>query len=272
MFKLDENATIQIVKNALLNIDSVIDKLVQVLGQDITTQGVWSVVNRAIQVSISIAMVLVTLFWLVTFLNEILERDWRNISLMWMARKILILIFAQGLVRSAPDLICWIYNFISWAMQQYNIGLGASNLFSQIDFSAFKESLKDMGFCEHLWLRLEIFIPAILIRLVSLIIQGMVWFRIMQICLLTIISPISLSTFVNDRHSGAFAFIKEVIAVCGQSIIMILACELYKGVVVQICTNTVADVSNIWQLVASTFVLLITVAGSQKMANLFLGR
>ena len=153
MFKLDADKTIQIVKNALSSIDSVIDKLVEVLGQDITTQGIWTVVNRAVQVSISIAMILVVLFWMISFFNEILERDWRNISLMWLARKILILIFAEGLVKSAPDLIMWIYNFISWAMQQYNINLGSSNLFSQIDFSAFKESLKDMGFCEHLWLR-----------------------------------------------------------------------------------------------------------------------
>ena len=272
MFKLDPNVTVQIIKNALSNIDSVIDKLVQVLGQDITTQGIWTIVNRAVHVSISIAMVLVVLFWMMSFLNEILERDWKNISLMWMARKILILIFAEGLVKSAPDLILWVYNFISWAMNQYNINLGASNLFGQIDFTAFRNSLEDMKFTEHLWLRLEIFIPSILIRLTSLIIQAMVWFRILQICLLTIISPIPLATFVNDRHSGAFAFIKEVVAVCAQAIIMILACELYKGIVVQIVGNTVSDVGNIWQLTASTIVLLITIFGSQKLANLFLRR
>ena len=32
MFKLDPNVTVQIIKNALSNIDSVIDKFVQVLG------------------------------------------------------------------------------------------------------------------------------------------------------------------------------------------------------------------------------------------------
>ncbi len=272
LFKIDPEKTVQMVKNSLSSIDSVIDKLVAVLSQDITTQGIWTVVQTAVEVSTSIAIVLVVLFWLVTFLNEILEKEWRSLSLSWYFRKLCVLIFAETIIKCAPDVIIMIYNFVAWAMQQYNINLGASNLFNSIDFTAFKDSLEGMGFCEHLWLRVEIYVPSILIRLAGAIIQIIVWFRILQICMLTIISPIPFSTFVNERHSGVFAFIKESIAVCGQAIIMILACELYKGMVVQIVGNTVTDVGSIWQLCVATLVLLITIMGSQKLAGLFLGR
>lgn len=272
LFKMDPEKTVQAVKNSLSSIDSVIDKLVQVLSQDITTQGIWTVVQTAVEVSTAIAMVLVVLFWLVSFLNEILERDWRNLSLAWYFRKICCLIFAETLINSAPDIIIMIYNFTAWAMQQYNINLGASNLFNSIDFTSFKESLDGLGFCEHLWLRVEIYIPSTLMRIASAIIQITVWFRILQICMLTIISPIPFSTFVNERHSCVFAFIKEAVAICGQAVIMILACELYKGMVVQIVGNTVTDVGSIWQLCVATLVLLVTIMGSQKLAGLFLGR
>ena len=272
LFKMDPDNTIQTIKNSIMQIDSVIDKMVNVLSQDITTMGMWNVVRSAVTVSTSIAMVLVTLYWLITFLSEILEKDWRNLSLSWYFRKIVILIFAQGLITAAPDIVITIYNFIGWAMNEYSIGIGASELFKNIDFKEFKAYLETLGFTKHLLLYIELFVPVIIMRIVGLVIQLMVWYRILQICLLAIISPIPMATIVNDKHSGVFSFLKEVIAVCGQSIIMLLGCELYKGIVMQIMSNSIQNVGSVWQLCLSTIVLLTTIIGSQKLAKLFLGR
>lgn len=272
LFKMDADNTIQTIKNSITQIDGVIDKMVDVLSQDITTMGIWTVVRSAVTVSTSIAMVLITIFWLTSFLSEILEKDWRNLSLSWYFRKIVILIFAQGLVNAAPNIIITIYNFVGWAMNKYSVGIGASELFKNINFTEFKAYLETLGFCKHLLLYLELFIPVIIMRIVGMIIQLTVWYRILQICLLTVISPIPLATSVCDRHSGVLAFLKEVVAVMAQSIIMLLGCELYKGLVIQIMSNNINNVGSVWQLCVSTVVLLTTIIGSQKLAKLFLGR
>ena len=274
LFDLSVDGVLRDISEALSSIDTVMNDMVNVLSQDIITQnvGTWQMVNKAVQISQTIALVIVVAYWLIGFINEITDMDWRNLSMWWYFRKIIQLILAKALIDIAPDLCITIYNFVGWALKEYgNIGT-TSSIFSSIDLQGIKEMAKDMNFVDKVFFKIDMLIPKFAIWICGIIIQVMAYARILQICLMTIISPISLASIVNGRNSGAFNFIKEYVSVVSQAVIMLLSFIIYKGVVQNIITGQITDWNSVWKIVVATVTLTFTISSSQKLAKMFLGR
>ena len=274
LFDLSVDGVLREISEALASIDTVMNDMVNVLSQDIITQnvGTWQMVNKAVQISQTIALVIVVAYWLIGFINEITDMDWRNLSMWWYFRKIIQLILAKALIDIAPDLCITIYNFVGWALKEYgNIGT-TSSIFSSIDLQGIKEMAKDMNFVDKVFFKIDMLIPKFAIWICGIIIQVMAYARILQICLMTIISPISLASIVNGRNSGAFNFIKEYVSVVSQAVIMILSFIIYRGVVQSIITGQITNWNSVWKIVVATVTLTFTISSSQKLAKMFLGR
>ena len=274
LFDLSVDGVLRDISEALSSIDTVMNDMVNVLSQDIITQnvGTWQMVNKAVQISQTIALVIVVAYWLIGFINEITDMDWRNLSMWWYFRKIIQLILAKALIDIAPDLCITIYNFVGWALKEYgNIGT-TSSIFSSIDLQGIKEMAKDMNFVDKVFFKIDMLIPKFAIWICGIIIQVMAYARILQICLMTIISPISLASIVNGRNSGAFNFIKEYVSVVSQAVIMLLSFIIYKGVVQNIITGQITNWNSVWKIVVATVTLTFTISSSQKLAKMFLGR
>ena len=274
LFDLSLDGVVQDISEALSSIDTVMNDMINVLSQNIITNndGVWQMVSKAVQISQTIALILVVAYWLIGFIDEITQMDWRNLSIWWYFRKIIQLILAKALIDLAPDLCVTIYNFVGWALKEYgNIGT-TSSIFSSIDLQGIKEMAKDMNFVDKVFFKIDMLIPKFAIWICGIIIQIMAYARMLQICLMTIISPISLATIVNGRHSGAFTFIKEYVSVVAQSIIMILSFIVYRGVVQSIITGQITGWNSVWKIVVATVTLTTIIASSQKLAKMFLGR
>ena len=274
LFDLSVDGVLRGISEALSSIDTVMNDMVNVLSQDIITQnvGTWQMVNKAVQISQTIALVIVVAYWLIGFINEITDMDWRNLSMWWYFRKIIQLILAKALIDIAPDLCITIYNFVGWALKEYgNIGT-TSSIFSSIDLQGIKEMAKDMNFVDKVFFKIDMLIPKFAIWICGIIIQVMAYARILQICLMTIISPISLASIVNGRNSGAFNFIKEYVSVVSQAVIMLLSFIIYKGVVQNIITGQITNWNSVWKIVVATVTLTFTISSSQKLAKMFLGR
>ena len=153
LFDLSVDGVLSDISEALSSIDTVMNDMVNVLSQDIITQnvGTWQMVNKAVQISQTIALVIVVAYWLIGFINEITDMDWRNLSIWWYFRKIIQLILAKALIDIAPDLCITIYNFVGWALKEYgNIGT-TSSIFSSIDLQGIKEMAKDMNFVDKVF-------------------------------------------------------------------------------------------------------------------------
>ena len=274
LFDLSVDGVLREISEALASIDTVMNDMVNVLSQDIITQnvGTWQMVNKAVQISQTIALVIVVAYWLIGFINEITDMDWRNMSMWWYFRKIIQLILAKALIDIAPDLCITIYNFVGWALKEYgNIGT-TSSIFSSIDLQGIKEMAKDMNFVDKVFFKIDMLIPKFAIWICGIIIQVMAYARILQICLMTIISPISLASIVNGRNSGAFNFIKEYVSVVSQAVIMLLSFIIYKGVVQNIITGQITNWNSVWKIVVATVTLTFIISSSQKLAKMFLGR
>ena len=272
LFKLDGLEILKQLTEAIYNIDNTITEMVKILSSDITKTAMWPLVSKMVEISQTIALLLVVAYWLIGFVNEITEIDWRHLSIWWYMKRIIQLILAKALVSLAPRICIGIYAFVGWAIKEYTPVAVNSMLYQGVDFSSLYASINDMGIMEKLVYKMDLLIPQITISVCSVIIQVIAYVRMLTICLLTVISPICLSTVVNKGVSGCYSFIKEYVGTVAQSVIMIIAFALYKGMIGSIIETQVTGWESIWKLVVSTRVLVITVLSSQSIAKMLAGR
>lgn len=272
MFKLDGLEILKQLTEAIYNIDKTLTEMVKLLSSDITKTSMWPLVERMVEISQTIALLLVVAYWLIGFVNELTEVDWRHLSIWWYIKKIIQIILAKALVDLAPNICISIYAFIGWAIKEYSPVAVNSMLYQGVDFSSLYASINSMGIMEKLVYKMDLLIPQITISVCSVIIQVIAYVRMLTVCLLTIISPICLSTVVNKGASGCYGFIKEYVGTVAQSVVMIIAFALYKGMIGGIIENQITGWESVWKLVVSTIVLVITVLSSQSIAKMLAGR
>ena len=272
MFKLDGLEILKQLTEAIYNIDNTLTEMVKLLSSDITKTSMWPLVERMVEISQTIALLLVVAYWLIGFVNELTEIDWRHLSIWWYIKKIIQIILAKALVDLAPNICISIYAFVGWAIKEYSPVAVNSMLYQGVDFSSLYASINNMGIMEKLVYKMDLLIPQITISICSIVIQVIAHVRMITICLLTIISPICLSTVVNKGVSGCYGFIKEYVGTVAQSVIMIIAFALYKGMIGGIIDAQITGWESIWKLVVSTIVLVITILSSQSIAKMLAGR
>ena len=272
MFKLDGLEILKQLTEAIYNIDNTLTEMVKLLSSDITKTSMWPLVERMVEISQTIALLLVVAYWLIGFVNELTEIDWRHLSIWWYIKKIIQIILAKALVDLAPNICISIYAFVGWAIKEYSPVAVNSMLYQGVDFSSLYASINSMGIMEKLVYKMDLLIPQITISICSIVIQVIAHVRMITICLLTIISPICLSTVVNKGVSGCYGFIKEYVGTVAQSVIMIIAFALYKGMIGGIIDAQITGWESIWKLVVSTIVLVITILSSQSIAKMLAGR
>ena len=272
MFKLDGLEILKQLTEAIYNIDKTLTEMVKLLSSDITKTSMWALVERMIEISQTIALLLVVAYWLIGFVNELTEIDWRHLSIWWYIKKIIQIILAKALVDLAPNICIGIYTFVGWAIKEYSPVAVNSMLYQGVDFSSLYASINNMGIMEKLVYKMDLLIPQITISICSIVIQVIAHVRMLTVCLLTIISPICLSTVVNKGVSGCYGFIKEYVGTVAQSVIMIIAFALYKGMIGGIIDTQITGWEGIWKLVVSTIVLAITILSSQSIAKMLAGR
>ncbi len=272
MFKLSGKEILQQLVQSIVGIDNTLTNLVNVLSSDITKTSLWPLVERMVEISQTIALLLVTGYWMINLINEVTEIDWRNLSMWWYMRKLAGLIMGKVLVDYSPKICIAIYGLVGWAVKEYAPVSVNVSLFQTIDFQPVMDAINNMGIMEKMVYKMDLLIPQIAISICSVIIQVIAYVRMLTICLLTIISPICLATTVNKGVSGAYGFIKEYVGTVAQSVIMIIAFSLYKSMVGSIIETQITGWDSIWKLVVSTIVLVITVLSSQSIAKMLAGR
>ncbi len=272
MFGLDGEDILQQLSDTIVDIDIVIRELVTLLSSDITTSAGWSTVMKMVEISKTIALLLVVAYWLIGFINELTEIDWRHLSIWWYVKKIIQLILAKALVDLAPDICTSIYSFVGWAIEEYAPVGNFTRIYLGVNFSAMESSIDSMGFMEKLIFKMDLMVPQLVVSLSSVVIQVMAYIRMMSIYLLVVVSPICLSTVVNKGVSGCYSFIKEYVGTVAQSVIMILAFNLFRTMISGIIMREVTGWESIWKLTVSVIVLVITILSSQSIAKMLTGR
>lgn len=275
IFEFDSEKMIEQVEGVLKSIDNTLETSLNILTQDPQTMPeMWNLVNSCGNVCKNIGLSLLVLFFLVGFVFKVTELDWRNISIDFFVRELIKLILAKALVEMSIDLCIMIFNFGAYFMD--NLVTGGINgvTFGSLDLTNMKTTFEEMGFFEQMWFKIELLTPSLVMRVCNVFIQVICYGRILQICLMTIISPIPLSTVAGEMHKHtALHFCKEYVGVVCQGAIILILIALYKGAVSWLMSGVgeISSITNIWKLVTVTLVLASGVLGSSKLGKMFLG-
>lgn len=275
IFEFDSGKMIEQVKEVLESIDNTLQTSLDILTQNPQSMSeMWSLVNSCGNVCKNIGLSLLALFFLVGFVFKVTELDWRNISIDFFVRELVKLILAKALVEMSIDLCIMIFNFGAYFMNSLVLGGVSGVTFGSLDLTNMKTTFEGMGFFEQMWFKIELLTPSLVMRVCNVVIQVVCYGRILQICLMTIISPIPLSTVAGERHKHtALHFCKEYVGVVCQGAIILILIALYKGAVSWLMSGVgeISSITSIWKLVTVTLVLLFGVLGSSKLGKMFLG-
>ena len=157
LFKLDGLEILKQLTEAIYDIDNTITEMVKILSSDITRTAMWPLVSKMVEISQTIALLFVVAYWLIGFVNEITEIDWRHLSIWWYMKRIIQLILAKALVSLAPRICIGIYAFVGWAIKEYTPVAVNSMLYQGVDFSSLYASINSMGIMEKLVYKMDLF-------------------------------------------------------------------------------------------------------------------
>ncbi|NFN78675.1 hypothetical protein FDC26_17715 [Clostridium botulinum] len=227
----------------------------------------WGVVDNVQSIVLSVAFTLAVLYFFIDFLNKSVMLEymrWENV-----VKSLLKLLVCKEILTHTMDLMLGIFRAVAEIITQ--LGVDGAVTIPNLNYDAMKSSMDGMNLFSRLGMYINMQPVVFLIMLAGLIIQLIVFGRMIQVCVYTAFAPIPLASLAGEGFQGsAKRFIKKYVGVCFQGAVMILALGLYgatiKGQIAEI--GTFAGLSKILLM---TLVLLFLLVKSGDWSNQIIG-
>lgn len=260
-------------KKALEGMDSAVERIIGILTKDVFSNGMLTMIDKTVEVTQTIALLLVTAYWLIGFINEITEVDWRHLSIWWYLKKIIQLILAKALIDLAPDICYGICHFCGWAIKEINLNTNLSSLLTSVNLVEIEKDLDGMNLWGRIWYYMEMMIPKSVITVSSLVVQVIAYLRTISIAIYVMISPICFATVVNKGVSGCYSFLQKFVGTVGQSLIIVIGVNVYKGIVADmLVSSTQGGLGVTMQLTVASIMLMVIIVSAQQFSKMLAGR
>lgn len=207
--------------------------------------GMNGLTNQTVTIIQGVALTLVTLFFLMEFFKKSLDLQWikwENIFLFCIE-----VVFAKIIVDNTLNIMQFLFSAFNELASNIANNIGdytnsAGNGFlkvggpedivgnfltsSEIDY--YKNDGGFLGF-SRLFKEIELLLPLSLIQLVLVVAEVIIFARIFEIIIYTMVSPIPLSTFIgNETRQIGLNFIKNYAAVCLQGLVLVVVFIAYN--------------------------------------------
>jgi hypothetical protein len=231
-----------------------------------------NLLNPMIEISVTIGLMLVTAYWLIGFVNEITEMDWRHLSIWWYMKKLVVIILGKEIVAGSIVICRGIFQFVNWLVVKYQGSVDIPNMVSQLDVKTFTKMVEDLNLADRLMFNVELQFPKIVLMVVAVIVQMLAYWRCIKIAMLQVFAPIRLATVVNKGCSGAFPFLQDYVGEVAQVIVIIVGLRLYSNIVGDMMLNAGDSSTNMFiKLILASVMLLATIGGAVPFARKLIG-
>ena len=231
-----------------------------------------NLLDPMIEVSMTAGLLLVTGYWLIGFINEVTEIDWRNLSMWWYMRKLAGLILGKTLIDYSIVICRGIFQFVNLMVIKYQGAVDIPNMVSQLDVEAFTKMVEDLSFMDRVAFNAELQFPKIVLMIVAVVVQMLAYWRCIKIAMLQIFAPIRLATVVNKGWSGAFPFLQDYVGEVAQVVVIIVGLRLYANIVGDMMLNAGDSSTNMFiKLILASVMLLAIIGGAVPMAKSLIG-
>ncbi len=268
MFDLSAKSILRQLIWTITSMDEAIQQLMKTFSKDIATGPTWTMATKMLEITQTLALGLLMVYWLMNFVNELTEIDYKHIGIYWYGKQFIKLFVGKALVENASRLCIAVYNLVGYVLKEIGLLNGTFELYSKAQMQELIKVIDDMGLIEKLVFKMDLLIPQIIIMVCCIAIFLMAEIRILNIYLLIIISPICLASAVVKGASSCYGFIREYIGTTAQAIIIMISITLYNGLVAGNINLQITGIESLWKLVIHTVVLLTTILTSQGIAKM----
>ena len=245
-----------------------LDRCMQILTYEFMTPQLREILNALTETSQMIALTLVVAYWLMGFVEEITEVDWKHLSMWWYIKKIIQLILAKALIDLSPTLCEISYNFIRYTLEMFKLTLNQSDILNNINWDAMMKTVKDMSISERIMFNAEMMIPGYIIQGVGIFLQGVAIVRMINIALLQVIAPIKFALCSKYGTKPAWEFLGRYIATVGQNVIIMIGISIYTVLANEIILVDIQGTADLLiKIVLSSVVLIMTILSAQAIAK-----
>lgn len=250
-----------------------LDRCLQILTYEFMTPQLKEMIAIATEVSQIIALILVVIYWLMGFIEEITEIDWRHLSMWWYVRKIIQLMLAKALIDYSPTLCEMSYNFIRHMLEMYKLAINQSDILNGINWDAMMKTVKDMNALERIAFNTEMMVPGYILQGVGIFLQVVGFIRMFNIALLQIIAPIKFALCSKYGMKPAWEFLRRYASTVGQNVIIMIAIWIYTAIANEmILVNIQGTADFMIKIVLSSIVLVVTIISAQSIASFLMER
>ena len=250
-----------------------LDRCLQILTYEFMTPTLREMVNIATETSQAIALILVTAYWLMGFVEEITEIDWRHLSMWWYIKKIIQLILAKALIDYSPVLCEMSYNFIRYALEMFKLTFNQNDLLNNINWEAAMKTVKDMSITERIMFNAEMMIPGYVIQGVGVYLQVVGVVRMINIAMLQVIAPFKLALCSKDGTRPAWEFLRKYVSTVGQNVIIMIAIWIYTAIANEIILVDIQGTADLMiKILISSVVLVVTILTAQSFTSFLVER
>lgn len=260
------------IKQAFQGFTALISEVTALVNQGPSSYpGLYSVIKEIHQAILPVAYSLLTLYFLLDFLNKSMNFSfvrWETVVSCMVK-----LVFAKFVMEHVFDLLEIIFHVSSYLTSIVGAKGSSASLYN-VDFSAMEAEYNGMSWFAKQLYRFEIMPFKLVLQGIKIVIMLIVFGRLFELLIYTAVAPIPLATFIHDSLSGTGRrFIMEYAAVCLQGIVIIVGCVIYAAIASSITFGgfTGGGDIEVWKGILSALALLLVVVKSGSWARKLTG-
>lgn len=260
------------IKQAFDGFTSIIGEVTTLVNQGPSSYpGLYTVIKEIHQAILPVAYSLLTLYFLLDFLNKSMNFSfvrWETVVSCMVK-----LVFAKFVMGHVFDLLEIIFHVSSYLTSIVGAEGSNTSLYN-VDFSAMEAEYNNMGWFDKTLYEIKLMPFQWVLQGIKIVIMLIVFGRLFELLIYTAVSPIPIATFIHDSLSGTGKkFIMDYAAVCLQGIIIIVGCIIYASVMTSFTFGGFTGGGDIelWKGLLSVLALLLVVIKSDSWARKLTG-
>jgi hypothetical protein len=252
----------------LISLDNAVEMMCNMYISDLLPETATELIGNMMEISATIGLLIMSVFFLVGIVEDLQIYDWKELSLLYWGRKLCQYAVCYGLVMYAPEIIDICTELMQWIILEFS-GVFSIVTFSQcIEEESFLKTLDKMGSIEMMMYNIEFLTPKLVIMFATLFAQFFAYSRMLTVGVLRVIAPICFSTYANPKSSGVKWWFREYISTVGQGAIGIIACTIYKAIVVDVMLVEVTGTpSGLMKIAGASVVLIFFIFQGQNIVK-----
>jgi len=216
--------------------------------------GAWTLIKSIFDAMLPIGYSFVALFFIIDFLNKCLMFEWMR----WenVVKCLLKLVVAKLIIENSFMLLTTMFsvvtNIINKAHAAYDpVQMKGANI------DAVLASIDGMGFWDRVGFYMSVQPWVLVMNGIKLAIYVVVYGRMVELYLMTAISPLPLSTLVGEgTHDIAKRFLKTYFALCLQGVVLLIGCMLYSSMITGLAIDNSGEWGSIMKIMLVSIILL----------------